>query len=383
MRLHEYQAKALFARYGLPTPVGSVVATEDEAVRLRERWRCPLCVVKAQIHAGARGKAGGVRVMPVAELPETVRQWLGSRLVTAQTGPRGQLVTRVLVEEPVAVASELYLACVVDRRLGKRMILAGTEGGVGVEEGSAPLHIPIDSLKGFSPYQGRALARALHLSGRLVGAFGDFVARLVDLTITTDALLVEINPLMVTAEGALVAGDGKIEIDDNALWRQPERDSERDPQQSDQKDEQARELGLQYIALDGDIGCLVNGAGLAMATMDLIALAGGRPANFLDVGGGTTAQKVAEALALLVSDGRVKTVLVNIFGGIVRCDLIAEGLVLAAKGFGRSLPIVVRLVGTRREEGRKILAESGLLVDVTDSLEDAAEKAVRRAGAIA
>ncbi len=383
VRLHEYQAKALLARYGLPTPVGSVVATEDEAARLREHWRGSSCVVKAQIHAGARGKAGGVRVIPVAELCATVRQWLGSRLVTAQTGPAGQLVTRVLVEEPVAAASELYLACVVDRRLGRRVILAGTEGGIGIEEGRAPLQIPIDSLKGFQPYQGRALARALHLSGRQVGAFGDLVANLVDLTIATDALLVEINPLMVTAEGALVAADGKIEIDDNALFRQPQLDSERDPQQSDQKDEQARKLGLQYIALDGDIGCLVNGAGLAMATMDLIALAGGRPANFLDVGGGTTAEKVAEALELLVSDGRVKTVLVNIFGGIVRCDLIAEGLVLAARRFGRSLPIVVRLVGTRREEGQRILAQSGLDVDVTDNLEDAAERAVRHAGAIA
>lgn len=382
VRLHEYQAKALFARYGLPTPVGSVVATEDEAARLCERWREATCVAKAQIHAGARGKAGGVRIIPIAELRKTVRQWLGSRLVTTQTGLAGQLVTRVLVEEPVAVASEIYLACMVDRRLGRRMLLAGAEGGVGIEEGRAPLQIPIDSLKGFSPYQGRALAKTLRLSGRLVGAFGDFAARLVDLTIATDALLVEINPLMVTTEGALVAADGKVEIDDNALFRQAELDSERDPQQSDHKDEQARELGLQYIALDGDIGCLVNGAGLAMATMDLIALAGGRPANFLDVGGGTTAQKVAEALALLVSDGRVKTVLVNIFGGIVRCDLIAEGLVLAAKDFGRSLPIVVRLVGTRREEGQKILAQSGLEVDVTDSLQDAAEKAVRRAGAI-
>ncbi|MHB8253236.1 MAG: ADP-forming succinate--CoA ligase subunit beta [Acidiferrobacter sp.] len=381
MRLHEYQAKALFAQYGLSTPVGVVVKKGDDVAAAMAPLRGPSCVVKAQIHAGARGKAGGVQVVARAAAPDLAKRLLGSRLVTTQTGPGGQPVNALLIEEPVAAVSELYLACVLDRRLGKRVILASAEGGVGIEEGRPPIHLPIETLRGFSPYQGRGLAKALGLSGRLVSAFGDIVAALVDLACETDAVLVEINPLMVTADGSLVAADGKIEIDDNALFRQARLDRERDPDQSDPKDEEARAQGLQYIALDGDIGCLVNGAGLAMATMDLIALAGGRPANFLDVGGGTTAEKVGEALTLLVSDPKVKTVLVNIFGGIVRCDLIAEGLLLAAADFGRALPIVVRLVGTRREEGRLALAQSGLAVDVTDSLEEAARLAVTRARA--
>lgn len=379
MRLHEYQAKALFAQYGLSTPVGVVVTKGGDVDAAVSRLRGPLCVVKAQIHAGARGKAGGVRVVPIAEVSSLAARFLGTRLVTSQTGPAGQPINTLLIEEPIAAISELYVACVLDRRLGKRVILASAEGGVGIEEGRPPIQLPIDSLRGFSPYQGRMLAKAIGLSGRLVAAFGDIVATLIDLAVQTDALLVEINPLMVTEAGELIAADGKIEIDDNALFRQARLNSERDPSQSDSKDEQARALDLQYIALDGDIGCLVNGAGLAMATMDLIALAGGRPANFLDVGGGTTAHKVAEALTLLVSDPNVKTVLVNIFGGIVRCDLIAEGLLQAAKRFERSFPIVVRLVGTKREEGQLLLAQSGLAVDVTDSLEEAAQLAVARA----
>ena len=379
MRLHEYQAKALFARYGLPTPVGVVVRKRDEVALAIEQLGGVSCVVKAQIHAGARGKAGGVQLVPIAEVPEVAGRLLGSRLVTAQTGPAGQPVNALLLEAPITAVAELYVACVLDRRLGARVVLASAQGGVGIEEGRPPLKWPIDTLRGFSPYEGRMLAKALGLSGRLVGAFGDIVVSVVNLALQTDALLVEINPLMVTSTDGLIAADGKIEIDDNALFRQGALDEERDPSQSDPKDEYARALGLQYIALDGDIGCLVNGAGLAMATMDLIALAGGRPANFLDVGGGTTAQKVAEALTLLVSDANVKTVLVNIFGGIVRCDLIAEGLLLAAARFERALPIVVRLVGTKREEGRQILAQSGLAVDVTDSLEEAAMLAVARA----
>jgi len=379
VRLHEYQAKALFAQYGLPTPGGVVVTKGDDVDAAVKRLHGSHCVVKSQIHAGARGKAGGVQVVPMNEVAALAARTLGTRLVTGQTGPSGQPVNALLLEEPVVAVAELYVACVLDRRLGQRMILASAEGGIGFEEGRPPVRLPIDSLRGFSPYQGRMLAKEIGLSGRLVAAFGDIVATLIELTAQTDALLVEINPLMVTEAGGFMVADGKVEIDDNALFRQARLNSERDPNQSDPKDEQARALNLQYIALDGDIGCLVNGAGLAMATMDLIALAGGRPANFLDVGGGTTAHKVAEALTLLVSDSNVKTVLVNIFGGIVRCDLIAEGLLLAAARFERTFPIVVRLVGTKREAGQQLLAQSGLAVDVTDSLEEAAQIAVARA----
>ncbi len=381
MRLHEYQAKALFAARGIATPPGVVVTAVEEVASALAALATPQCVVKAQIHAGARGHAGGVRVVPSGEVAAHVKALLGTRLVTSQTGASGLPVDALLLEAPMTAAAELYLACVLDRRAGARVVLAGRQGGMGIEAGERPVSRVIDTLRGFSGYEGRDLARAIGLSGRAVAAFGDVVSALVALAVAHDALLVEINPLMLREDGTLVAGDGKIEIDDNALFRQPALEALRDPRQGDAKDEEARERGLQYISLDGDIGCLVNGAGLAMATMDLIAQAGGRPANFLDVGGGTTAQKVAEALRLLARDPRVKVVLVNIFGGIVRCDLIAEGLLLAASSLGRPLPIVVRLVGTREEEGRRALAEGGLLGDVTQDLEEAAQLAVRRAQA--
>ncbi len=379
MRLHEYQAKALFAARGIATPPGVVVTRVEEVTAAVAALSVPRCVVKAQIHAGARGKAGGVREVAADEAVAHAEALLGTRLVTTQTASDGLPVDALLIEAPVPAASELYLACVLDRSAGARVLLAGREGGMGVEEGEKPVSRVIDTLRGFSPYQGRELAKAIGLSGRAVAGFGDTVSALVGLAGGLDALLVEINPLILREDGTLVAGDAKIEIDDNALFRQPALEALRDPRQGDAKDEEARARGLQYIALDGDIGCLVNGAGLAMATMDLIAQAGGRPANFLDVGGGTTAQKVAEALTLLARDPRVKVVLVNIFGGIVRCDLIAEGLLLAVSGLGRPLPIVVRLVGTREEEGRRALANGGLHGDVTQSLEEAAQLAVRRA----
>ncbi|AWP24967.1 ADP-forming succinate--CoA ligase subunit beta [Acidiferrobacter sp. SPIII_3] len=381
MRLHEYQAKALLAAHGIATPPGVVVTQEREIDAALRKLAVARCVVKAQIHAGARGKAGGVRVLAADEVAAYAQGLLGTRLATPQTTADGLPVDSLLIETPVAAAAELYLACVVDRSAGARVLLAGQEGGMGVEEGAKPVAHVIDTVRGFSPYQGRALGRAIGLSGRAVAAFGDVVAALVALAGRLDAMLIEINPLMLREDGSFVAGDAKIEIDDNALFRQPALEALRDARQGDAKDEEARARGLQYIALDGDIGCLVNGAGLAMATMDLIAQAGGRPANFLDVGGGTTAHKVAEALTLLARDARVKVVLVNIFGGIVRCDLIAEGLLLAASGFGRPLPIVVRLVGTREAEGRQALADGGLLGDVTQSLEQAATLAVRRAQA--
>ncbi len=379
VRLHEYQAKALLAAHGIAIPPGVVVTQEGEVDAAVRKLAVTHCVVKAQIHAGARGKAGGVRVVAADEVASHVRALLGTRLVTPQTAADGLPVDSVLLEAPVAAVSELYLACALDRAAGARVLLAGNQGGMGIEEGAKPESHVIDTIRGFLPYQGRALAKAIGLSGRAVAAFGDIAAALVRLAETLDAVLVEINPLMRLDDGRFVAGDAKIEIDDNALFRQPALETLRDARQGDARDEEARARGLQYIALDGDIGCLVNGAGLAMATMDLIAQAGGRPANFLDVGGGTTARKVAEALSLLARDQRVKVVLVNIFGGIVRCDLIAEGLLLAAADFGRPLPIVVRLVGTREAEGRQALADGGLLGDVTQSLEQAATLAVRRA----
>ncbi len=381
MRLHEYQAKALLAAWGIATPRGVVVRSPDEAAAAAAGLGGTECVVKAQIHAGARGQAGGVRVVPHAQAPEVARALLGTRLVTRQTPPGGLPVDVVLLEAPVAAVRELYLACTLDRRGGTRVLLASGAGGMGIEEGAAPQAWPIDTVRGFSAYEGRALAKAIGLNGRAVAAFGELTARLVDLALDKDALLVEINPVLVTADGELIAGDAKMEIDDNALFRQPTIEALRDSRQGDPRDEEARMRGVQYIALEGDIGCLVNGAGLAMATMDLIAAAGGRPANFLDVGGGTTAQKVAEALDVIAGDRRVKAVLVNIFGGIVRCDLIAEGLLVAARRFERRLPIVVRLVGTRAQEGRLALASGGLEGDVTDSLEEAAQLAVRRARA--
>lgn len=383
MRLHEYQAKRLFAQYGLTTPVGVVVNDVTSMNTALDTLGPGPYVAKAQIHAGARGQAGGVCIGSAAEIEAHARRLLDQYLITTQTGPGGLLVQHLLLEQPVVATAELYVACTIDRLRGGRVLLASRHGGTDVEAQTPPLCRPIDALRGFPAYAGRELACALGLSGGLIARFGDFVATMARLAVETDALLVEINPLMVTAEDRLVAADGKIEIDDNALYRQSVLAAERDPLQENPQDERARAKGLQYIALDGDIGCLVNGAGLAMATMDLIAQAGGQPANFLDVGGGTSAQKVADALAMLVAESRVHAVLVNIFGGIVRCDLIAEGLIAAARHFGRPLPIVVRLVGTRSAEGQALLAESGLAVQATDSLREAAQWAVRAARTVA
>ncbi|MDA8389582.1 MAG: ADP-forming succinate--CoA ligase subunit beta [Gammaproteobacteria bacterium] len=379
MRLHEYQAKALLARRGLTVPPGLVAPTPAAVYAAAAALGGDEWVLKAQIHAGARGKAGGIRRVGRAALGGAIGDLLGRRLVTAQTGPLGQPVHHLLVERPVAAAGELYIACALDRGSGRRLILASATGGVDIESGAPPLSVAVDPLAGLQAYEGRALARRLGLTGRLIERFAKIAVTLAETATASDALLVEINPLMVSADDQLIVADAKIEIDDNALFRQAELSALRDPRQGDEKDEAAHAKGLQYIALDGDIGCLVNGAGLAMATMDLIALAGGKPANFLDVGGGTTAAKVAEALELVMDDARVKAVFVNIFGGIVRCDLIAEGLLQAAARLHRPLPIVVRLVGTRQDEGLALLAQSGLPIDVTADLAQAAGLAVRRA----
>ncbi len=379
MRLHEYQAKALLARRGLSVPPGIMAQTVAAACAAAAALGGTEWVIKAQIHAGARGKAGGIRRVDRPALVPAIEDLLGRRLVTVQTGPLGQPVHHLLIERPVTAVAELYVACVLDRTAGHYRVLASRAGGVDIESAAPPLSVPVDPLAGLSAYEGRALARRLGLAGRLIDRFAKVIVTLAETAVSCDAMLVEINPLMIGADEELIVADAKIEIDDNALFRQKELAAARDARQGDEKDEAAHAKGLQYIALDGDIGCLVNGAGLAMATMDLIALAGGRPANFLDVGGGTTAAKVAEALALVMADARVRAVFVNIFGGIVRCDLIAEGLLQAVAQLRQPLPIVVRLVGTRQEEGLALLAQSGLAIDVTADLAQAAELAVRRA----
>jgi succinyl-CoA synthetase beta subunit len=387
MNLHEYQAKALFAKFGIPVPRGATAASAEDAARAArglggERW-----VVKAQVHAGGRGKGGGV---VLADGPDAVAReagrLLGSRLVTKQTGPEGLPVAQVLVEEPTAVARELYLSLLVDRGARRILIMASPAGGMDIEEVAAttPERIfsaRIDPAAGLQPYQCRRLGFGLGLTAEQLRPFQNILFVLYRLFVDCDASLVEVNPLVVTAEGGLLALDAKINLDDNALYRHPDLVALRDLSQEDEREAKAREHDLNYITLDGDIGCMVNGAGLAMATMDLVQLHGGRPANFLDVGGGTTAARVAEAFKLILSDAKVKAVLVNIFGGIVRCDLIAEGVVAAVREVGIRVPVVVRLEGTTAAEGLRLLDESGLALQTAADLTEAAEKVVAAAQA--
>jgi succinyl-CoA synthetase beta subunit len=386
MNLHEYQAKELFARHGVPVPAGRVAATAPEATDAcrtlgGDRW-----VVKAQVHAGGRGKAGGV---VLAESRDAVAQaasrLLGCWLVTRQTGPEGLPVHKVLVESPTPVARELYLSLLVDRARRRVVVMASPDGGMDIEEVAAatPERIfstHVDPAAGLQPYQCRRLGFALGLDAEQVKSFQTLLFGLYRLFVEADASLVEINPLVVTPAGALVALDAKINLDDNALYRHPNLVALRDISQEDAREARAKEHDLNYVTLDGNIGCMVNGAGLAMATMDLVQLHGGRPANFLDVGGGTTAARVAEAFKLILSDGKVRAVLVNIFGGIVRCDLIAEGIIAAVKDAGIAVPVVVRLEGTRAAEGLRLLAESGLALQTAADLTEAAEKVVAAAG---
>jgi succinyl-CoA synthetase beta subunit len=382
MNLHEYQAKELFAQYGIPVPPGRTISSLAEVERARETLGGAAWVVKAQVHAGGRGKAGGVKkVGSQVELEAAVRGMLGATLVTHQTGPAGRPVNQVLIEAPCAVARELYLACLVDRARERVVIMASTEGGMDIEAVAANtpekiLKEFVDPVAGLQSYQCRALAFVLGFADKQVAGFTQIVLGLYRLFLERDLSLVEINPLVVTADGALLALDAKINVDDNALYRQKTLASLRDASQEDAKETQAREHDLNYIALDGNIGCMVNGAGLAMATMDLIKLHGGMPANFLDVGGGTTKERVAEAFKLILSDPNVKAILVNIFGGIVRCDLIAEGIISAVKEVGIRIPVVVRLEGTNVEQGRKLLQDSGLAITAAESLTDAAKRAV-------
>jgi len=382
MNLHEHQAKQLFSDYGIAVPPGRAAFSVREAMAAAEELGGEQWIVKAQVHAGGRGKAGGVqKVGSRAELEKAVDRLLGSRLVTHQTGPEGQPVDRILVESPSSISRELYLACLVDRATERVVFVATSEGGMDVEEVAAShpekiFRAEVDPVVGVQGYQCRTLAFALELEGTQVNAFTRIVQSLYKLFVAQDLSLAEINPLVVTEGGELIALDAKVNIDDSALYRQKNIEELRDPTQEDPKEHKAHQFGLNYVALDGNIGCMVNGAGLAMATMDLIKLHGGAPANFLDVGGGTTADKVAEAFKIILSDDQVRAILVNIFGGIVRCDLIAEGIIGAVKEVGIDIPVVVRLEGTNAEKGRELLDKSGLKITSATSLTEAAELAV-------
>ncbi len=387
MKIHEYQAKEILRRFGVAVPRGYLAATPLEAEGAARQLGGGICAVKAQIHAGGRGKGGGVKL---SRSPEEARQhaedMLGMMLKTPQTGPEGQEVRKIYVEEGCRIARELYLGMTLDREAGRVAVMASTEGGVDIERVAEEtperiLREWIDPIVGFGPFQARRLAFGLGLVGESVIAFVRFATGLYDAYVATDASLAEINPLVITVEGGVLALDAKMNFDDNALYRHPDIAAMRDPDEEDPRETQAKEFDLSYIALDGDIGCMVNGAGLAMATMDVIQLSGGSPANFLDVGGGADEEKVTSAFKIILSDPAVKAVLVNIFGGIMKCDVIANGIVAAARQVALSIPLVVRLEGTNVELGKEILAKSGLAIIPADDLGDAAKKAVAAARA--
>jgi succinyl-CoA synthetase beta subunit len=386
MNLHEYQAKGVFAEYGIPVPQGQVASSVTEAEHAAQALGGGRWVVKAQVHAGGRGKAGGVKlVSSMSELKSEADRLLGSRLVTHQSGAEGQPINQLLIEGVSDIARELYLSVVVDRGSRRVVFMASTEGGMDIEEVAANtpekiISVAVDPIVGLQAYQTRQVAFALGLEGTQIRELGGIMMSLYKLFTERDASMLEINPLVVTGEGHLIALDAKANLDESALYRQPEMVKLRDPSQEDEAEYRARQHDLNYVRLDGNIGCMVNGAGLAMATMDLIKLTGGDPANFLDVGGGTTAAKVAEAFKLILSDEKVKAILVNIFGGIVRCDLIAEGIIAAVKEVDAKVPVVVRLEGTNVVQGRKMLAESGLAIQATDKLTEAAQMVVAAAG---
>jgi succinyl-CoA synthetase beta subunit len=382
MNIHEYQAKELLAKFGVAVPSGGIAYTAGEAVEVARRLGGEAWVVKAQIHAGGRGKAGGVRlVRSEDEVAAAAKALIGKRLVTHQTGPEGREVKRVYVETGCDIARELYLALSIDRATGRITLIASAEGGVEIEElaARAPekiLQEAIDPAAGLSPFYARRIAFALGLTGPQVRAMVEFVAALYRGFTELDAALVEINPLVVTAGGELLALDAKLGFDDNALFRHPDVEALRDEDEEDPIELEAGKHALNYVKLDGNIGCMVNGAGLAMATMDIIKLYGGNPANFLDVGGGATRERVMVAFKLILSDPNVEAILVNIFGGIMRCDVIAEGIVAAAREVNLHVPLVVRLEGTNVELGRRILSQSGLPLTAAVDFEDAAKKVV-------
>jgi succinyl-CoA synthetase beta subunit len=382
MILHEFQAKRLFADYGIPVPQGGPVGSAEEACALVREFGGDRWVAKAQIHAGGRGKAGGVRIGSTLEdLSDFCSRLLGTRLTTAQTTSKGLPVQTILVERPAAVAQEFYLAITVNRQLERAVIMASSQGGVDIEQVAKEnpneiLQLAISPVMGLQPYQCRQVGFAFRLTPEQRQQLGQIMEKMCRLFMEQDAGLVEMNPLVVTEQGELLALDAKVILDDNAFFRHPHWEELRDSTQEDRKEVQARAHGLNYIALEGDIACMVNGAGLAMATMDLIKFHGGEPANFLDVGGTATAERVAEAFKLILADGKVKSILVNIFGGIVRCDLIAEGIIQAVQEVGIRLPVVVRLEGTNAKQGRALLSGSGMNLIAADDLTDAARKVV-------
>jgi len=386
MNLHEFQSKQVFRKYGLPVPDNRVVQSSADAATAASALQGDSWVVKAQVHAGGRGKAGGVKLVnDIESLTHTVGSMLGTRLVTIQTGSDGQPVNQVLIEETCNIARELYVGAVIDRSSRRVVLMASTEGGVEIEKVAAEtpekiLRTTVNPLAGLQPYQGRELAFGLGLEGEQIKQFGKMLAGLAKMFVEKDLSLVEINPLVVTAEGNMLCLDAKINVDDNALYRQPDLLEMHDTSQEDERENRAKEWDLNYISLDGDIGCMVNGAGLAMATMDLIKLCGGEPANFLDVGGGATKERVSEAFKIILSDKNVKGILVNIFGGIVRCDLIAEGIIGAVEEVHVDVPVVVRLEGNNAERGSQLLSDSGLNLIAANDLTDAAQKIVAEVG---
>ena len=386
MKIHEYQAKAILARYGVPTPRGEVAFTKDEARAAAVRLGTPVVVVKAQIHAGGRGKAGGVKLARSAdEAAEHASRILGMKLVTPQTGAEGRIVHRLLIEEGLDIARELYLSVLVDRAAEAPVLMASASGGMEIEEvarenPAAILRETIHPAAGLQPYQARKIAFGLGLASEVASASVPFFQSLYRAFIETDASLVEINPLVVTGEGKLVALDAKMTFDDNALYRHKELRELRDFEEEDPLEIEASKFGLNYIKLDGSVACMVNGAGLAMSTMDIIKLSGGSPANFLDVGGGASAEQVKNAFKILLSDKNVRAVFINIFGGILRCDVLATGVVNAAKELQIKVPVVVRMEGTNVDQGKQILRDSGLGFTVAAGMKDGAEKVVALAG---
>lgn len=385
MNLHEYQAKQLFAEYGLPVSKGVAAATPAEAAAAADTIGGNMWVVKAQVHAGGRGKAGGVKLVSTkAEIEEFASKWLGKNLVTYQTDAKGQPVSRILVESCTDIDKELYLGAVVDRSTRRIVFMASTEGGVEIEKVAEEtpekiLKAIIDPLTGAQPYQARELGFKLGLNSEQIKQFTKIFIGLAKMFQDFDFALLEINPLVITKQGNLHCLDGKINIDGNALFRQPKIKAMHDPSQEDAREAHASAWELNYVALEGNIGCMVNGAGLAMGTMDIVKLHGGQPANFLDVGGGATKERVVEAFKIILSDDNVKAVLINIFGGIVRCDMIAEGVIGAVKEVGVKVPVVVRLEGNNAELGAKVLADSGLNIIAATSLTDAAQQVVKAA----
>ena len=382
MNLHEYQGKELFAKFGLPVSKNKVITSADDVVNACRDIGGNKWVVKAQVHAGGRGKAGGVKLVSSPEEGlEFANHWLGKRLITYQTDSNGQLVNSILVEECTDIAKELYLSAVIDRGSQRIVFIGSSEGGVNIEEvaENTPekiIYEPIDPLTGPMGFQSRKISKVLGLDGEQSKQFAKMLPQLTDLFVTHDLSLLEINPLVITQEGQLHCLDAKINIDSNAIYRQPEIQAMHDPSQEDPRESEAALNDLSYVSLDGNIGCMVNGAGLAMGTMDTIKYFGGSPANFLDVGGTATQERVSKAFKLILADPEVKVVLVNIFGGIVRCDLIAEGILAAIEEVGVSIPVVVRLEGNNSDIGSNILAESSAEIVSLNSLEDAAKKAV-------